>query len=92
MHASSFYPTINTPTRITATSKTLIDNIFYNGFSKKVVGGYITTSISDHLTNYLIVKDQATNFEGNWEKESPYMQKFNKDSFTEDLGQINWNN
>ena len=92
MYASSFYPTINTPTRITATSKTLIDNIFYNGFSKKVVGGYITTSISDHLTNYLIVKDQATNFEGNWEKESPYMQKFNKDSFTEDLGQINWNN
>ena len=92
MDASSFYPTINTPTRITATSKTLIDNIFYNGFSKKVVGGYITTSISDHLTNYLIVKDQATNFEGNWEKESPYMQKFNKDSFTEDLGQINWNN
>ena len=92
MYASSFYPTINTPTRITATSKTLIDNIFYNGFSKKVVGGYITTSISDHLTNYLIVKDQATNFEGNWEKESLYMQKFNKDSFTEDLGQINWNN
>ena len=92
MYASSFYPTINTPTRITATSKTLIDNIFYNGFSKKVVGGYITTSISDHLTNYLIVKDQVTNFEGNWEKESPYMQKFNKDSFTEDLGQINWNN
>ena len=92
MYASSFYPTINTPTRIIANSKTLIDNIFYNGFSKKVVGGYITTSISDHLTNYLIVKDQATNFEGNWEKESPYMQKFNKDSFTEDLGQINWNN
>ena len=33
MYASSFYPTINTPTRITATSKTLIDNIFYNDFT-----------------------------------------------------------
>ena len=92
MYASSFYPTINTPTQIIATSKTLIDNIFYNGFTKKVVGGYITTSISDHLTDYLIVKHQTTNFEGNWEKEFPNMQKFNKDSFTTVLGKINWNN
>ena len=69
MYASSFYPTINTPTRITATSKTLIDNIFYNDFTKKVVAGNITTSISDHLTQYLIIKDQKTNFEGNREKE-----------------------
>ena len=36
MYASSFYPTINTPTRITATSKMLID-IIYNYFTKKVV-------------------------------------------------------
>ena len=71
MYASSFYPTINTPTRITATSKTLIDNIFYNDFTKKVVAGNITTSISDHLTQYLIIKDQTTNFESNREKEFP---------------------
>ena len=35
MHPSSFYSTINTPSRITATSKMLIDNIFYNDFTKK---------------------------------------------------------
>ena len=57
LYASSFYPTINTPTQITATSKTLIDNVFYNDFTKKVVAGNITTSISDHLTQYLIIKD-----------------------------------
>ena len=28
MYALSFYSTINTPTQITATSKTLIDNIY----------------------------------------------------------------
>ena len=28
MYAASFYPLINIPARITATSKTLIDNIF----------------------------------------------------------------
>ena len=33
---SSLYPTINTPTRITATSKTVTNNIFYNDFTKKI--------------------------------------------------------
>ena len=40
MYAPSFYPTINTPTRITATSKMLIDNIIYNYFTKKVVASW----------------------------------------------------
>ena len=92
MYASSFYPTINTPTRITATSKTLIDNIFYNDFTKKVVAGNITTSISDHLTQYLIIKDQTTNFESNREKEFPNIWIFNKNSFLADLSKINWDN
>ena len=83
MYASSFYPTINTPTRITATSKTLIDNIFYNDFTKNVVAGNITTSASDHLTQYLIIKEQTTNFEGNREKGIPNLA---------DLSEINWHN
>ena len=48
IYASSLYPTINTPTRIIATSKTLIDNIFYNDFTKKILVGNILASISDH--------------------------------------------
>ena len=55
MYASPFYPTINTSTRITATSKTLIDNIFYNDSSKKIGAGNITTFIFDHLTQCLII-------------------------------------
>ena len=58
MYASSSYPTINTPTRITATSKTLIDNIFYNDFTKNFLAGNILTSISDHLTQYLLISNQ----------------------------------
>ena len=34
IYASLLYPTINNPTRITATSKTLINNIFYDYFNK----------------------------------------------------------
>ena len=58
MYASSLYPTINIPTRITVTSKTLIDNIFYKDFTKKISAGNILTSISDHLTQYLLISNQ----------------------------------
>ena len=59
MYASSLYPTISTPTRITATSKTLIDNIFYNDFAKKISAGNVLTSISDHLTQYVLISNQT---------------------------------
>ena len=36
IYASLLYPTINILTPITATSKTLIDNIFYNDFTEKL--------------------------------------------------------
>ena len=88
MYASSFYSTINTPTRITVTSKTLIDNIFYNDFTKKIVAGNITTSIFDHLTQYLTIRDQTTNVEDNREKDFPKIRKFNKDGFLADLSEI----
>ena len=39
MYASSLYPTISTPTRTTATSKTLIDNIFNSDLTKKFQQG-----------------------------------------------------
>ena len=56
MVSNMFIPHITIPTRITPTSKTLIDNIysniedFKNGFS-----GNLTLSISDHLAQFLII-------------------------------------
>ena len=58
MYASSFYPTINTPTQITSASKTLIGSIFYNTFTKSILVGNIATSISDHLTQFLITTNE----------------------------------
>ena len=44
------------PTRITPTSKTLIDNIFSNSLKfLQGTSGNFTFSISDHLTKYLIL-------------------------------------
>ena len=62
IYASLLYPTISAPTGITATSKTLMDNIFHNDFTKKITAGNIATSISDHLIQFLIIRDQITNF------------------------------
>ena len=90
IYASLLYTTINTPTQITATSKTLIDNIFYNDFTKKVRPGNIATSISDHLTQFLIIRDQTTNFDNSGKKEAQKIRKFSKESFLACLIQIDW--
>ena len=90
--ASLLYPTINTPTWITATSKTLIDNTFYNDFTNKITAGNIAISISDHLTQFLIIRDQTTNFDNSRKKEVPKIWKFSKEHFLAYLTQIDWNN
>ena len=61
MYASSFYTTINTPTRMTSTFKTLADNIFYNCLTKDVMSGNLTISISDHLIQFPIVSNKNSN-------------------------------
>ena len=92
IYASSPYTTINTPTRITATSKTLIDNILHNNFTEKITAGNIATSIYDHLTQFLTIRDQITNSDNNRKKEVPKIRKFDKENFLADLKQIDWNN
>ena len=89
---SSLYPTINTSTRVTATSKTLIVNAFYNDFTFKNTAGNIANYISDHLTQFLIIRDQRTSFENIRKKEVPKIWKFDKENFIADLTQIDWNN
>ena len=92
IYASLSYPTINTPTGIIATSKTLIDNIFYNDFTKKIYSWKHSYSISDRLTHFLIFIDLTRNFDTSREKEVPKIRKFNKENLLADLTQIDWNN
>ena len=44
------------PTRICEKTATLIDNIFVNGQAQKYNSGNITTSISDHLSQLIIIE------------------------------------
>ena len=60
IYSNSFYPTIHIPTRITSTSKTLIDNILYNNITKSISAGNIVTSISDHLMQYIFISGEIS--------------------------------
>lgn len=55
MSTHLFRPLISVPTRITATSSTLIDNIFTNSFNTKDYPGVFMTDISDHLPIFAII-------------------------------------
>ena len=50
-------PQIMLPTRITEKTATLMDNIFVNGQVEKYNSGNITTSISDHLPEFIIIEN-----------------------------------
>ena len=58
LYSHAFFPTIKSPKRITPNSKSLIDNIFYINITKNIVSGNITTSISDHPTQFLLISNQ----------------------------------
>ena len=49
MCSYGFLPTISKATRVSTTSKTLIDNIFTNDLTRIQLSGIILTDISDHL-------------------------------------------
>ena len=49
----SYLPFINTPTRVTGHSKTLIDNIFCNKPMVNITPGSIISVISHHMIRFL---------------------------------------
>ena len=83
------------PIRISNSSKTLIDNIFFNIPSplvKCAMSGNISSGLSDHLSQFFTLPDFFSNFPPtkyniifhDWEN-------FNNQSFPEDFEKINWN-
>ena len=56
MHSHSLIPFILKPTRLTAKTKTLIDNIFTNIIDIPHTSGNLTYSIADHLPQFVILE------------------------------------
>lgn len=57
MFSHNLIPRILHPTRISQRSSTLIDNIFYNSEERPLISGNITASLSDHLPQFIFIKD-----------------------------------
>ena len=60
MMGQNLLPKITLPTRVTSKTATLIDHIFSNISNQVSVYGTITTSITDHFSNFIIVKDDTS--------------------------------
>ena len=96
LFTSSFFPLITKPTRFTAHTSTLIDNIFTNNIQQvdKSINGIIFSDISDHLP---IVHMCSTNTTYNTNNDkisgSYYRRMINNNNislFTESLKELTW--
>ena len=88
----NFMPQITLPARVTGRTATRIDNILINSYKNKCTSGSITTSVSDHLPQFLIIE----NFKGQTYKiKIPKVairdyKNFNSESFQSDIKEIDW--
>ena len=93
MYSSLLLPNIASPTRTTATSATLIDNIFSNNCNSPYTSGNLVITLSDHHAQFLILGNQHNSIENN--KEEQLYRDFqeiekNKDTTSEQLENIDW--
>ena len=92
MHSSLLLPHITSPTRVTAKSSTLIDNIFSNFFDSSFTSGNIVTALSDHYAQFLVIANQAS---FDFEKQDHLYRDFsqierNKAAIKSQLESIDW--
>ena len=92
MHSNLLLPHITSPTRITATSSTLIDNIFSNFSDSSFTSGNIVTALSDHHAPFLVIANQAS---FDFEKQDHLYSDFsrierNKPAIKNQLESIDW--
>ena len=91
LSAHMFLPHIVQPARISTTSKTLIDNIFSNIHTPSSVSGNLTSSISDHLPQFLIVPNIFVNLSP--PKSNSYKRdwnNFDQENFILDYLAVDW--
>ena len=93
MYSKLLLPNISSPTRITSTSATLIDNNFTNDYDNTFRSGNLVTTLSDHLAQILIVQIQnATRYKESKKVYRDFQENLrNKDVFSRDLQNTYWN-
>ena len=91
MTGSGYLPQIILPTRITDTTMSIIDNIYTNTFTNEIIGGNILMQVTDHLCQFISVRKRKITIKNNIIYKRSY-DKFNEESFLDDLSIQNWNN
>ena len=92
MYTHSFIPYITSPTRITKTSSTLIDNIFCNEVNEGAKSGNLTISLSDHLAQFLILPSKNSKNNKNIDVYQRNMKNLNEEALKSDIKNIHWDN
>ena len=83
-------PTIDKPTQVRSSSATLINNIFINNPDQVVTCGNIVSDISDHFSQFCILKSVKDKVKVNKFKVRNFSQ-FSADCFNAELSQVYWN-
>ena len=78
-------PLIDTPTRITQQSATLIDNIFTNDINHDIICGLLINDISDHLPVFSMSGHSITRHKYQQNKHIRQVNKQSLDAFIKDL-------
>lgn len=82
-------PTIDKPTRVRSSSATLIDNIFINNPDQVVTCGNIVSAISDHFSQFCILKSVKDKVKVNKFKVRNF-SRFSADCFNTEVPQVEW--
>jgi hypothetical protein len=86
-----FVPHIIHPTRVTATTKTLIDNIFSNSTNfQEGISGNLTLTLSDHLAQFLIIPDECKHTKILQNAYTYDSRNFDLEKFMEDVETVEW--
>ena len=90
MSQFNLQPTINKPTRIVKNQQpSLIDNIFVNSLDKDIITGNLVSKITDHMPNFMIMKDQSVSQNKKLRDKKRSFKNFNQDEYQKDIESIN---
>ena len=92
MLTNNFIPQITLSTQLNQKSAILIDNMFLSYHEYQCISGNLTTNISDHLPQFIIVENLLENIidRKDYQTEHTDYQNFNTDVFKRDIDQIDW--
>ena len=84
-------PFILLPTRIAGNSATIVDNIFSNNSSNKIISGNVITDLSDHFSQFISVQRPKLDYKTISIYKRDY-SKFSEKSFRDDVSIQDFNN